>query len=128
MRIASDFDRQTWWSIAGLKRYPLVYPCFAIRMFRKAARDYDATGRTDFRWCGQRWVISFSAHRDDPVLTALGWSISSMMFLTGPGPDNYPYSSRAVRALLAADRQFSVIDLAPSARFMLLVILKARDS
>jgi len=62
------------------------------------------------------------------VLAALNWPISAMMFLTGPGPDDIPYSPRAIRALLAVDRQFAVVDLAPSARFMLLLILQARDS
>ena len=127
LRIASDFDRQTWWSNAGLESYPRAFACFAIRMFQIAARDYESTGRTDFRWCGQRWVMSFNVHRDDPVLAALGWSISAMMFLTGPGPDNYPYSSAAVRALLDVDSRYSFIDLAPSARFMLLFFLQVRD-
>jgi hypothetical protein len=128
LRIASRFDLQAWWTNAGLKSYPQSYPCFAIRMFRKAARAYESTGRTDFRWCGQRMVIPYEATKDDPVLEALDWPISAMAFLTGPGPDDYPYSSRAVRALLDADHRFGVIDLAPSARFMLLLILQARDS
>lgn len=127
LRVASGHDRQAWWTNAGLKRYPQAYACFAIRMFRNAARDYELTGRTDFRWCGQRLVIPYEVIKDDPVLEALNWPISAMAFLTGPGPDNYPYSSRAVRALLEADHRFGFIDLAPSARFMLLLILQARD-
>ncbi len=128
LRIASSFDLQAWWTSAGLKNYPQAYPCFAIRIFRKAARAYESTGRTDFRWCGQRMVIPYEVIKDDPVLEALNWPISAMVFLIGPGPDDYPYSSRAVRALLDADHEFGFIDLAPSARFMLLVILQVRDS
>lgn len=128
LRTVSSHDLQFWWTNAGLKRYAPAYDCFAIRIFRQAAGAYDASGRTDFRWCGQRMVIPYEVTKDDPMLAALDWPISAMAFLTGPGPDDIPYSSRAVRALLAADRQFAVVDLAPSARFMLLLILQARDS
>jgi len=127
LRIASNFGLQTWWANAGLKSYKQAYSCFAIRIFRQAARDYESTGRTDFRWCGQRLVIPYKSTKDNPLLGALNWPISAMVFLTGPGPDDYPYSSRAVRALLDADRNFGFIDLAPSARFMLLLILQASD-
>jgi hypothetical protein len=128
LRSTASPDLQGWWTTVGLKNYAPVFDCFAIRMFRQAAGAYDASGRTDFRWCGQRMVIPYEKTRDDPVLAALDWPISAMMFLTGPGPHDIPYSSRAIRALLAADRQFAVVDLAPSARFMLLLILQARDS
>ena len=51
-----------------------------------------------------------------------------MGFLTHEGPGNYPFSVRAVRALIDADDRYAFVDLAPTARFALVAILRSRDS
>ncbi|TDI56262.1 MAG: hypothetical protein E2O93_06320 [Alphaproteobacteria bacterium] len=127
LRITSDFGRQNWWNYAGLKSYPRAYACFTIRMFGKAAGEYDATGRTDFRWCGQGLVSQSAELRKDPLLGALDRQIGYMGFLTHDRPGSYPFSARAVRTLLAADDRYAFVDLAPTARYVLLAILRSRD-
>ncbi|MDH3195424.1 MAG: hypothetical protein OEL78_03825 [Hyphomicrobiales bacterium] len=125
---ASDVEFDLWWQYTGLAVYPGVYDCFAIRQFNKAAQAYDATGRTDFRWCGQRLVLQSSELRKDPLLSVLDRQIGNMGFLTHDGPEDDPFSARAVRALLIADDRYAFVDLAPTARFALLAILRSRDS
>ena len=50
-----------------------------------------------------------------------------MGFLTHEGPGNYLFSVRAVRTLIAADDRYAFVDLAPTARYALLAIVRSRD-
>ena len=121
-------DRQTvvvWWRQAGHQVYADVYACDVVGEFTAAAALYEAGGGSDFHWCGQSLLTERRPDKDaEPALYRLVQAIDELMPMTSKIRQDAPFSSDALRAILASDNAYRFVVLPESVRFNVLLILE----